>query len=89
VRKTGTSDRGGLVIYSNTGRIPTYLFYHVQVPSTGNLNYWDSRGLRRRFGLVAGAPSGRCGHALAVSYMARLAMFTHKSTGALAQRGLL
>jgi hypothetical protein len=25
-----------------------------------------TRGLRRRFGLIAGAPSGRCGHALAV-----------------------
>ena len=57
--------RALLVNYSNTGRILIYLSYHVQAPSTGNLNYWDSSGLRRRFGLVAGAPSGRCGHARA------------------------
>ncbi len=24
-----------------------YLSYHIQTPSTGNLYYWDSRGLRR------------------------------------------
>jgi hypothetical protein len=65
VRRTRTSDRGVLVNYSNTGIIPIYLSYHVQVPSAGNLNYLDSRGLRRRFGLVVGAPSGRCGHARA------------------------
>jgi hypothetical protein len=41
-----------------------YLSYHNLVPSTGNLHYWYSRRLRR-FGLVAGAPSGRCGHARA------------------------
>jgi hypothetical protein len=41
------------------------LLYHNLVPSTGNLHYWYSRRLRR-FGLVAGAPSGRCGHARAV-----------------------
>ena len=57
-----------LVNYSNTGRVPIYLSYHAQVPSTGNLNYLDSRGLRRRFGLVVGAASGRCGHALAVQH---------------------
>jgi hypothetical protein len=39
--------------------------YHIQVPSAGNLCYWYPRGLRR-FGLVAGASSGRCGHARAV-----------------------
>jgi hypothetical protein len=68
VRKTGTPDRGVLVVYSNTGRIPIYLSYHIQVPrfpSTGKLYYWHSRRLRR-FGLVAGAPSGRCGHARVV-----------------------
>jgi hypothetical protein len=42
-----------------------YLSYHNLVPSAGNLYYWYSRRLRR-FGLVAGAPSGRCGHARAV-----------------------
>jgi hypothetical protein len=42
-----------------------YLSYHNLVPSTGNLHYWYSRRFRR-FGLVAGAPSGRCGHARAV-----------------------
>ena len=39
--------------------------YHIQVPSTGKLYYWYSRRLRR-FGLVAAAHSGRCGHARAV-----------------------
>jgi hypothetical protein len=66
VRRTRTSDRGALANYSNAGRTPINLSYHVQVPSTGNLNYLDSRGLRRRFGLVVGAPSGRCGHARVV-----------------------
>jgi hypothetical protein len=41
-----------------------YLPYHNLVPSTGNLHHWFSRRLRR-FGLVAGAPSGRCRHARA------------------------
>jgi hypothetical protein len=42
-----------------------YLPYHNLVSSAGNLHYWHSRRLRR-FGLVAGAPSGRYGHARAV-----------------------
>ena len=68
MRRTGTPDRGGLAFYSNAGRRPVYLSCHTQAPSTGNLHYWDSRGLRRRFGLVAGAPSGRSGHALAAQH---------------------
>jgi hypothetical protein len=57
-RSTGTADRGGLVFYSNKGRI---LVYYPIMPK----HCWYSRR-RRRFGLVAGAPSGRCGHARAV-----------------------
>jgi hypothetical protein len=53
-------DRGGL--YEHRAY---YLAYHNQVPSTGNLQYWYSRR-RRRFGLVADASSGRCGHTRAV-----------------------
>jgi hypothetical protein len=64
--RTGTADWDGLVFYSNTGRILIYYpTTYIQAPSAGKLYYWYSRR-RRRFGLVAGAPSGRCGHARTV-----------------------
>ena len=64
----GTADRGGLVFYSNTGRTLIYyliMFKHlVPVPvnyATGTPGDVVASGLS----LVAGAPSGRCGHARA------------------------
>jgi hypothetical protein len=35
----GGEDRRYINIYSNTGRIPIYLSYHIQVPSTVPVNY--------------------------------------------------
>jgi hypothetical protein len=48
-------DRGGFYERRN----------YSQAPSNGDLQCWCSRG-GRRFGIVAGAFSGRCGHARAV-----------------------
>jgi hypothetical protein len=47
VRRTGTSDRGGLVFYSNTSIAPIIYPITCKCQTPGNLLHWHFRRLRR------------------------------------------